>query len=547
MLLKGLVLALAMTGAMSCSDDETTPPLPDNAVEVGDQALKEQLLAQGVDANNDGYITNEELAAVRTLDLSYTSGAKITTITELQYLASVEELKLDGQAVRSLTPIASLKNLKRLSVRKNGSVVVGDLSGLESLEELDLSENALTGTAEEAGEGGQLNSLDLENNLKLRKVTVNEEVELDCIVVNGLPEIESLEATGCDKLLYVYAMQCPKLKSIDVHGGKSFLMPWITESKALESLDCSDCKLYSTEHMQIFTHEYPALRTLLVSGNASLNNNDVANFREVDFSLLPALETLDISGTCFVNLDFTANRQLRVLHAENMPNLKRIDLRNDSFPAGADYRIVEGNPELKFILVDLGDEKTAVEALVGSADITVTNDPEGGDISNEYVPVPAPAEGSDADLSPKSIGAMMWYPPKALCGKTLAEVKTAESGTLKAEMTAETDGYTISYFAQSDEDIKYRAYWIGEDGKVAKIGNYVVTREKFLVKKEGAWIMNPNFNPTFPKALESLGERDGAFYYKGAPYGESFSYEFGIRAVLLDGVEYAEVMYTLAE
>lgn len=555
-LLKALVLALAMTGMVSCQDDEggITPP-PVDAVEVGDQALKELLLAQGVDADNDGYITAAELAAVRTLDLSYTSGAKITVITELAQLTSVEELTLDGNSIRSLAPIAGLKNLKRLSARSNGAMAVGDLSGLESLEELDLSDNALTGLVEQLENGNTINSLELTDNLKLRKVTVNEESALDCIVVNGLPLVESVEAAGCDILLYVYADNCPKIKSIDVHGSSLFILPMISGSKALERLDCSDCSLYSTEYIAMFQEEYPALSTLLVNGNNKLNDSGLANFREVNFSLLPALETLDISGTCFFSLDFSANKRLRVLHAENMPNLKRLDLRNEAYPSGADYRIVENNPSLKLIVVDDGAELEAVEALVGTAEITVTTDPNegGGDISADFLPVPAPAEGSDEDLSPGSVGNFMWYPPE-VCGLQLEDAKRMEAekfgGVFKEELTTTVDGYTIYYFKVRPEinpDIAYRSYWIGADGTVEKICSYVVVRKKFLVKKEGEWIVNPNFRPAALAPVESLGERDGAFYFKGGPYGSNFLYEFGIRAVLLDGVEYAEIAYALAE
>lgn len=552
-LLKVLVLALAMTGVVSCQDDESgvTPP-PVEAVEVGDPALKEQLLAHGVDADNDGYITAAELAAVRTLDLSHTSGPKITVITELAQLTSVEELTLDGNSIRSLAPIAGLKNLKRLSVRSNGAMAVGDLSGLESLEELDLSDNTLTGLVEQLENGNTINSLDLTNNLKLRKVTVNEESALDCIVVNALPRIESVEAVGCDLLLYVYAIDCPALRSIDVHGSGIFVMPWISGARALESLDCSDCSLYSTEYLAVFQQEYPALKRLLVSGNASVNDSGAADFREVDFSLLPALETLDVSGTRFAELDFSGNKQLRELRAENMPRLRQIDLRNDAYPQGADYRIVEGNAELKLILVDEGAETEAVLALVGTADITVANEPEGGDETTDFLPVPAPAVGSDENLSPSSVGNFMWYPPQ-VCGKKLSDVRleeTKKGGTLKEELTAQVGDFAVYYFAispSSNPDIAYRSYWIGTDEKVAQIRSYVVSREKFLVKKEDAWIMNPNFKPSSLAPVESLGERDGAFWFKGGPYAVSFSYEFSIRAVLLGGKEYAEITYTLAE
>lgn len=549
---KILLLALAATGVMSCSDDENGPVSPVDAVEVGDSVLKERLLAQGVDANNDGYITAEELAEVRKLDLTHTSGERITVIAGLEHLVSVEELILDGNAVRSLVPVSGLKNLRRLSVRDNGIMATGDLSGLEALEELDLSGNALTGKVEQLENGNTMNCLDLDGNLNLRKVTVNEESALDCIVVNALPRIESVEAAGCDMLLYVYAIDCPALRSIDVHGSGIFVMPWISGARALESLDCSDCSLYSTEYLAVFQQEYPALKRLLVSGNASVNDSGAADFREVDFSLLPALETLDVSGTRFAELNFSGNKQLRELRAENMPRLRQIDLRNEAYPQGADYRIVEGNAELKLILVDEGAEMEAVRALVGSAEITVSNKPEGGGETTDFLPVPAPAVGSDENLSPSSVGNFMWYPPQ-VCGKKLSDVRleeTKKGGTLKEELTARVGDFAVYYFAVSpgsNPDIAYRSYWIGTDEKVAQIRSYVVSREKFLVKKEGAWIMNPNFKPSSLAPVESLGERDGAFWFKGGPYAVSFSYEFSIRAVLLGGEEYAEIAYTLAQ
>lgn len=77
----------------------------------------------------------------------------IINIGEIVYFSSLEELDLKGNHINDLSPLASLKHLKKLDISQNFTVLTGDrekgldlspLRGLTALEELNISGNLVT-------------------------------------------------------------------------------------------------------------------------------------------------------------------------------------------------------------------------------------------------------------------------------------------------------------------------------------------------------------------------------------------------------------------
>lgn len=117
--------------------------LPEDAVEIKDMALRSSLLDD--DTNKDGYISYDEIKAIEYVSVDAYKGAALEDISCLKYAENLKTCYLDNTNVSDLTPIAGLKNLKRLYIYNNEKVT--DISALKDLTQLtilDISETKVT-------------------------------------------------------------------------------------------------------------------------------------------------------------------------------------------------------------------------------------------------------------------------------------------------------------------------------------------------------------------------------------------------------------------
>lgn len=531
-----LCAALAACLACACSDSNEEPPtppqpvIPDDYIEFPDKTLAARLLESGVDTDKDGYIIPAEAAKVTQLSFIHTDDGsdKIVSLEGLEHFTALESLSIAFNAVTSLAPVAKLPVLDMLDANDNELTEV-DLSELPELRILNLKNNPLAGDC------------DLKPCRALEQVDLSG-TRITTLDVSGLPKLESVVAQLCKDLYRLTATHCPELILIAARGSKIAGVTIVSDPK-LQFLDLSDCDLVS--HSQpLFTEQLPALKKIDVSGNKARMQDQTPFFDVLDLSLFPALEECIISNTLFPVLDFSKNPALKRLEAEHMEELVRIDLHNDAFVAEAEYKIVEGNEALATVIVDPGEEKTYVEGLFAAdPDVTVTDDPKGGS-GDLFVPRPAPADGPvDTEPYPESIGMLMFFPEFNLYGQTLDEAKSYEAGKgeVREEMTSQADELTIHVFYVGTDKTIYRTYWTDADGAIDHVAIYS-PRAKFLVRKDGKWMMNPDFAPVDNsyRSLTFEEERDGCFYYTaGKP-----ACRIAIRAVVVGEEELAELVFT---
>lgn len=501
-------LLLALAAIMACNDkpidkpeEPETPVAPSDTVAFADPELKARILKSGADSNKDGYITFEEAKAVKELDLS----------------------------------------------KGDGNTKIRDISGLEhftALETLDLSNNAISGNAVVGDEEtGQYTVLELTSFLpSLVQFSLNNDEGIEWVDASDMTKLERLSISGTKTMFYLYVTGCPALKTVEASGNKALIVVSFADDPVLESLNLASCNLTS-HSVPLFTNELGALKTLNISGHTATMSDGTPFFDVVDMKYFPALEELNVSNTLFATLDFSKNKALKTLDADRMSRLLSVDFRNETFAENSSFSFDECS-KLNYVLVDNDAEKAYVKSVVAPNVKVIFDISELGGNQGAFNPQPATAVGNDDDQSPKSVGNMMWYPVHDLCGKTVDDMKTAE-GEPNGALTSVIDGYTVYVYNVNDTEIKYRAYYTDADGTIQKIGSYSQPRNIFVVLKDNAWIVNPNFNPTFPAALTKEEDGDGYFRYSGAPYGASFSYLISFRAVLLDGQEYAEIIYTL--
>lgn len=106
--------------------------LPEDAVEIKDMALRSSLL--DYDTNKDGYVSYDEMKAIDFIYVDNDKGATLEDISCLKYAENLETCYLNNTNISDLTPIADLKNLKKLYI--NDDEKIADISALKNLTQL---------------------------------------------------------------------------------------------------------------------------------------------------------------------------------------------------------------------------------------------------------------------------------------------------------------------------------------------------------------------------------------------------------------------------
>ncbi|MBO5076555.1 MAG: leucine-rich repeat domain-containing protein [Clostridia bacterium] len=237
----------------------------------------------------------------------------IYNINEIVYFTSLEELDLMGNRINDLTPIAALKNLKKLNIARNFTVITGNrekgldispLGALPLLEELDASNNLITDVSALASlnsltwldiQNNRLTTLDgLENCKALEYLNISNSFRIDADNnETGITDISPLAGLTSLKTLYMR------------NGMVSSLEP-LCKLQSLEYLDATYNALRHLPNMSGMT----GLTTLIVRFNNILDLDGLAMQRTVrvldvrdnfirDISvilLMRSLETVYVDG-----------------------------------------------------------------------------------------------------------------------------------------------------------------------------------------------------------------------------------------------------------
>ncbi len=194
----------------------------------------------------------------------------IVNIREITYFTSLEELDLMGNRISDLTPLTSLKNLKKINIAKNFSVMTGDrekgldispLGSLPLLETLDASNDLITDIS-------ALGSLKM---LKWLDISTNRLVNLDGI--EGLVSLEYLNISnsfhsdkdnnpaGITDISPLSALV--NLKTLYMQNGRVNSLEPLTSLTQLEYIDAS----YNSVRMLPDMKPMTGLKTLVLKSN----------------------------------------------------------------------------------------------------------------------------------------------------------------------------------------------------------------------------------------------------------------------------------------
>lgn len=170
-----------------------------NEYNFPDERFRRYLLSQSY--GRDSLLTDDEIAAITSLDLHDKS---IASIEGINYLRNLTYLNCSSNKLTSdgFQPVAYLPNLTHLEFSQNEGITSFDASMLKKLRwligwECGLSSLNLTGCDELTNlslEGNQLTELDLTSNVKLQSVNCDNN---QLSIIRGLNLLTDLRTLGC--------------------------------------------------------------------------------------------------------------------------------------------------------------------------------------------------------------------------------------------------------------------------------------------------------------------------------------------------------------
>lgn len=307
-------------------------------VDIPDPVFLQFLIDEGIDANGDGQIQNSEAE----------------TVTELE---SLYNDIFDFQGILAFT------NLERLIIRANLGADMINISGLDKLQYLDLSESTYSGI-----DARDLTSLDTmlcqdchgatvldltgASSLKMLSLDGSDFPDID---LSSLPSLETFNCNNC-MITTANFKDAPTLKNLHLENSRFFELD-VSGLENLEILDCENCTevnfvnleganalrevninyayllteldIADLDQLEILRCSYNQLESLTVDNLTNLkvlecNYNMIT---ELNVSSLINLEVLDCSNNLYINqLDVSNLSQLTSLICSNNDSIAVLDV-----------------------------------------------------------------------------------------------------------------------------------------------------------------------------------------------------------------------------
>lgn len=247
-------------------------PVPINEDNFPDPNFRKFVAAKAINANEDGFLSEEELKAVTKMDVN---SKEITSLKGIDFFMALTELDCRYNNLTSLD-VSKKTALKKLDC-SNNSLTSLDVSKNTALEWLGCDNNSLT-------------SLDVSKNTALWSLSCYRN------------SLESLDLSQNTELTYI-ACGYNSLGALD-----------LSHNTKLWTLYCNNCGLSSLD----------------ISGNTRINTLicDDNNLMTLDVSKNTWLQSINCGGNLLTSLDFTNNTNLDGLTCEgdqirgdNMTNL----------------------------------------------------------------------------------------------------------------------------------------------------------------------------------------------------------------------------------
>ena len=267
------------------------------------------------DKDNDGKLSDWEIAGVTSIDVDY---GNIADLTGIEYFTALEYLDCSGNQLTSLD-VSSNTALQVLYCDANKLTNL-DVSNKPALQELDCGNNQLT-------------SLDISKNTALQKLNcdANKLTNLD---VSNSPALQEIDCSE-NQLTSLDLSNNPSLKGLWCYNNQLTSLD-VSNSPALQEIDCSKNQLTSLDvsnnpKLQKLYCWENQLTNLDVSKNPALQELECGlnQLTKLDVSNSPALKKLGCGNNQLSTLDISKNTALEYLDCQNN-KLTKLDVSKNT-------------------------------------------------------------------------------------------------------------------------------------------------------------------------------------------------------------------------
>ncbi len=297
----------------------------------------QSFVSSNFDTNNDGSLSEEEIANVTSINVSnYTSA--ISSMKGIEVFTALESLNCSGQAIKSLD-VVDLTNLVSINASNNQLSTFSFPTEAPNLTSVNLSGNLLTEiTLQDTTYssltslnvyGNQLNAIDLSSLPALTSLSIGYKAlsELDLSKNSNLITLDCRNMTKLSKLDVATkgSVDHTKLKYLDCTYSASGSQGSITEldvsgNTGLISLLAADnsistLNMQGTNNIALLDLAGNKLTGIDVSQLTNLSSLNLAsnNMKTVNVSRNTLLTYLNLSGMSIDSMDVSANTQLQTL------------------------------------------------------------------------------------------------------------------------------------------------------------------------------------------------------------------------------------------
>lgn len=261
-------------------------------------------VSENFDTDGNGYLSDDEIAAVKTVDVSKCAPA-IISLEGVQMFTGLTELNCSGQGIRNL-----------------------NIQNLTALEQIDVSNNMISSLTLPV-EADNLVYLDVSNNHITSLTSLSEYDNLTFLNAN-VTNLSEISVANMKNLAYL-GVNATTISKLDLSANTNLRILECRAMTAMSELDVSNHPELVTLLCDSASDKLKSSLTKLnVSGDTSLVKVDcsMSNISDLDISNTPALETLNCSNSKLDNIDVSANKSLKELNVSNN-TLGKLDISSN--------------------------------------------------------------------------------------------------------------------------------------------------------------------------------------------------------------------------
>ena len=294
-------------------------------------------VSENFDTDGNGYLSDDEIAAVKTVDVSKGVDSAISSLKGIDIFSNLMYLDCNRTGVKNLD-IQGLTNLTYIDVSGNNMSSMTLPVKADNLVYLDVSSNFITSLTSLA-DYDNLTYLNA-NNTNLSSIAVDNMKNLGVLGVSGTT-ISSLDLSANTKLTALYCQSMSSLSALDVSDHTALKL--IQCDSAAEKVRTSLTKLDVSGDTALETLDcsFSNISDLNITNTPNLLSLDCSDSQltDIDVSANTKLTSLNVSGNTLETLDVKANTALTTLKASNigltdidissLSNMEELELANN--------------------------------------------------------------------------------------------------------------------------------------------------------------------------------------------------------------------------